>query len=93
MEPRERYDSVHGAIVATLRHFDPLGHVERFRGERAERHTYHYEATTLIERLRSDRTAEAVESALMAFGTAQSIADPGRIRDAAPHVAHALARL
>lgn len=93
MDPRQHYRNAHNSIVVVLRHFDPLGHVAKFAGERAEGHLYGYEATAILERLRDRRTAEAVQQLLQELAGPDAVIDPVRMRDAATHVAQALARL
>lgn len=90
---QQRRRSIHNAIVAALRHFDPLGHAARFSGERGEGHLYSYEATTILERLRERRTAEAVQHLLQELAGPDAVIDPARLKEAASQVAKVLARL
>jgi hypothetical protein len=93
MDPRQHYRNIYGSVLTTLRSLDPLGHVAKYEGERAEAHAYTYEATTLIERLGQQRTAEAVEALLIELAGKGASIDHSRLKEASSHVAKTLARL
>lgn len=93
MDPRQHYRNIHGSVLTTLRSLDPLGHIAKYEGERAESHAYIYEATTILERLRQQRTPDAVEKLLIELGGNGASIDHRRLKEASGQVAEALARL
>jgi len=93
MDPRQNYRNTYHSVLATLRSLDPLGHIAKYEGERAEAHAYSYEATAIVERLRRHPTPEAVQALLLELcGTGTNL-DMGLIEVASGHVAEALERL
>lgn len=91
-EDRKHYREAFLKVKLTLQDHDPFGVMGRYRGDRVSEQLYAYEATTLLERLRTKRAAADVRRVLSALASEPRV-DPIRLTSAAEAVADVLKHL